>query len=129
MNVTNCQVESYVSQKFGIVTLGKIKGDLDHHTAKEIRLAFDKEIREKNPKILILDFKDVTFMDSSGIGLIIGRYKIMEELGGKILVAKAPSYIKKVLRISGVNRLAEIVEDYQEYEKTKEEVKIEEHSN
>ena len=129
MNVTNCLVETYILPKYGIVTVGKIKGDLDHHTAKEFRTAFDKEIREKNPKILILDFKDVTFMDSSGIGLIMGRYKIMEELGGKIIVAKAPPYIKKVLKISGVNRLAEIVENYHQYENTKEDVKIEEHSN
>ena len=123
----NVEIKTLLSREFGVVTIGKILGDLDHHTAKDIRHEIDEEIRRENPKILILDFSALTFMDSSGIGLIMGRYKLMEELSGKIIVSCCQSYIKKVLKISGVNRLAEIVEDYSCY--IKEVTRIEEHSN
>ena len=58
---------------------------------------------------LVLDFSRVTFMDSSGIGLVMGRYKLMTERGGKCVVADPPAYISRVKRISGINRLCEIV--------------------
>ena len=58
---------------------------------------------------LVLDFSRVTFMDSSGIGLVMGRYKLMTERGGKCVVADPPAYISRVMRISGINRLCEIV--------------------
>ena len=57
----------------------------------------------------MLDFSRVTFMDSSGIGLVMGRYKLMTERGGKCVVADPPAYISRVMRISGINRLCEIV--------------------
>ena len=94
------------------VIVAKISGDLDHHTAKDIRYEIDKSINACSPKLLILDFAQVTFMDSSGIGLIMGRYKLMNELDGEIIVACPPSYIRKVLQISGIHRLAKIVPDY-----------------
>jgi stage II sporulation protein AA (anti-sigma F factor antagonist) len=50
-------------------------------------------------------------MDSSGIGLIMGRYRIMNENGGDVIVARPPAYIKKVLRLAGVDRLAPITDD------------------
>ncbi len=50
-----------------------LSGDIDHHTAREMREVIDKRIEEIHPKRLILDFKGVTFMDSSGIGLVMGR--------------------------------------------------------
>ena len=89
-----------------------LDGEIDHHTAKGLREKIDFEIENSSPKTLILDFSDVTFMDSSGIGLIMGRYKLMNELDGEIIVACPPSYIRKVLQISGIHRLAKIVPDY-----------------
>lgn len=115
------------------VTLAKIKGDLDHHTAKDIRAAIDKEIKGMNSNFLILDFSAVTFMDSSGIGLVMGRYKLMEEWGGEVVVACPPNYIKKVLNLAGIDRLTRIVEDYSDLFKDKEDEKerekIEEKTN
>lgn len=87
----------------------KISGDLDHHTAKYIRSDIDKSIRENNPKTLVLDFSAVTFMDSSGIGLVMGRYKIMTELSGEVLVANTPSYIRKVMTLAGLDKLCRII--------------------
>ncbi|MGN0601934.1 MAG: anti-sigma factor antagonist [Oscillospiraceae bacterium] len=87
----------------------KITGDLDHHTAKYIRGDIDASIRETNPKTLILDFSAVTFMDSSGIGLVMGRYKIMTELSGEVLIANTPPYIRKVMQLAGLNKLCRII--------------------
>ena len=59
----------------------------------------------------MIDFSRVTFMDSSGIGLIMGRYKLMCGQGGEVIVARPPAYIKKVLRLAGVDRLARLTDD------------------
>lgn len=89
-----------------------IYGDIDHHTAKFIRGEIDAAIREHNPETLILDFKYVTFMDSSGIGLVMGRYKIMNELGGEVLTANPAPYIRKVMQLAGLHRLSRIISSY-----------------
>ena len=95
----------------GGVTLAELSGDLDHHTARLMRTDIDRELAEKRPRRLVIDFSSVTFMDSSGIGLIMGRYRIMNEQGGEVIVARPPAYIKKVLRLAGVDRLAPITDD------------------
>lgn len=86
-----------------------IKGELDHHTAKEIRFRIDNEIKRREPEFLELDFSGVTFMDSSGIGLVMGRYKIMTERGGRVVILNPPPPIKKVMVISGIGKLARII--------------------
>lgn len=85
-----------------------IIGDLDHHTAKEMREEIDATVERLKPRILILDFKDVTFMDSSGIGLVMGRYRLMTSVGGEVRVANVSSQLKKVMRLAGLDRLAVI---------------------
>lgn len=95
----------------GGVTAVMLSGDLDHHSAGMMRADIDREITEKHPRRLVIDFSRVTFMDSSGIGLIMGRYKLMCEQGGEVIVARPPAYIKKVLRLAGVDRLARLIDD------------------
>ena len=85
-----------------------LSGEIDHHNAKGLRLEIDFTVREEQPKELILDFSDVGFMDSSGIGLVMGRYKLMKEIGGKVTVRNPSVQIKKVMKISGIDRLASI---------------------
>lgn len=75
----------------------------------------DKAIRSHNPLTLILDYSQVTFMDSSGIGLVMGRYRIMSEMGGEVIVASPPAYIRKVLQLAGMHRLTKIVTDMTPY--------------
>ena len=65
--------------------LAELSGDLDHCTARPMRTAIDTEIMKRLPLKLILDFENVPFMDSSGIGLLIGRYKLMNDLGGSMI--------------------------------------------
>ena len=85
-----------------------IEGELDHDSAARIRTKLDGICESIKPKLLNLDFSGVSFMDSSGIGLVMGRYKLMQEIGGNLVVRNPPPHIKKVMRLSGIDRLASI---------------------
>ena len=82
-----------------------ISGDIDHHSAAALRQKIDEAVEMAYPQLLILDFGAVTFMDSSGIGLVMGRYKLMKNLSGKVFVENAPRQIKKVLRMAGIEKM------------------------
>lgn len=85
-----------------------LSGDIDHHTAKELREQIDGTIERMKPLHLTLDFKNVTFMDSSGIGLVMGRYRMIQMLDGKLTVRGASMHIRRVMRLAGLDRLATI---------------------
>ncbi len=85
-----------------------IKGEIDHHVSAAIRNEIDLAIKRNTPKTLVLDFSAVSFMDSSGIGLVMGRYKVMQKVGGKVEIHSAPPHIKKVMKIAGLGALATI---------------------
>ncbi|MGN1133452.1 MAG: anti-sigma factor antagonist [Oscillospiraceae bacterium] len=92
----------------------KIYGDIDHHSAKYLREEIDMKIDENHPLALIIDFSKVTFMDSSGIGLVMGRYKKLKAFGGEVFIANPPTYIKKVMNIAGINEICRIITTEQE---------------
>ncbi|ASW43692.1 anti-sigma F factor antagonist [Clostridium isatidis] len=85
-----------------IVTL---MGELDHHSAEEVRVKIDDRIDRDNIKKVILNFKGVTFMDSSGIGVVIGRYKKMQNRNGKICVTEINKSVGKVFELSGMYKI------------------------
>ena len=82
-----------------------IEGDIDHHTAKDIRETIDEYIEKYSPLFLKLDFGEVRFMDSSGIGLIMGRYKLMTSLRGKLKVVNVPRNLERMIKLSGLTTL------------------------
>ncbi len=86
----------------------KIAGEIDHHSAALMRAELDEKIRNLNPKKLSLDFSAVSFMDSSGIGFIMGRYKLMNEISGTVEVVNTPAPINKVLRLAGLDKIVNI---------------------
>ncbi len=88
--------------------IAHIQGELDHHNAAEIRQDIDFAADKHHPEKLVLDFDDVTFMDSSGIGLVMGRYKLLKPLGAKIHIVNTSNQIKKVMKLAGLDRLASI---------------------
>ena len=92
----------------GEVVTAYLDGELDHHSAKKIREEIDAEVASVSPTLLVLDFRDITFMDSSGIGLVMGRYRVMSEIGGEIHVTNPSPQIAKVMKLSGLERLAAI---------------------
>lgn len=79
-----------------------LSGEIDHHWAAILREKIDERAAAAAPAILILDFSAVTFMDSSGIGLILGRHKLISAMGGVVVVQKAPKDIKRMLSIAGI---------------------------
>ena len=70
-----------------------------------MRSRIDLEIKQNIPSEVILDFGDVSFMDSSGIGLIMGRCRIMNEIGGVVKIKDASEQIRKIFRLSGIDRI------------------------
>ena len=85
-----------------------LTGEIDHHSARVIRSNIDRDIEREKPKVLILDFSGVNFMDSSGIGLIMGRYKMMLENDGRVIIKSPQPYIKKVLNLAGITRIVKV---------------------
>ena len=88
----------------------QITEEIDHHTTEKLRRKMDYEITRFMPRKVVFDFGKVTFMDSAGIGLLIGRYKLAKMLGGSTRIVNASKSIKKVLEMSGVVRIIPIEE-------------------
>lgn len=82
-----------------------LAGEIDHHTAKPIREQIDGLCQRTRPREVTLDFGGVTFMDSSGVGLVMGRYRLLAEWGGRVKVANMPPYIEKVMKLAGLEKL------------------------
>ena len=79
-----------------------LSGEIDHHTAASIRQTADRELIKNSPEELILDFTGVTFMDSSGVGLVLGRYKTALSCGCRTAVTGLRERDKKILQMSGL---------------------------
>ena len=87
----------------------QITEEIDHHTTEEIRRKADYEITRYMPRKVIFDFNQVTFMDSAGIGLIMGRYKKVMDKGDITIVGVRES-VKRILLISGLHKIVNIYE-------------------
>lgn len=83
----------------------KLQGELDHHVAEKIRVELDEMISNKRSKNLIFNLKELNFMDSSGIGVIIGRYKNINKLGGKVAVIEVSEKVDKIFNLAGLYRI------------------------
>ena len=88
-----------------------LSGEIDHHCAQPMRAEIDAKIDDLQPSVLVLDFAGVTFMDSSGIGVIMGRYKRIYMLGGEVCAVHTSERMKKILTMSGVTRIMQIYEE------------------
>lgn len=85
--------------------------EVDHHNAEEVRKNADTLIERNHIKFVIFDFKMTDFMDSSGIGVIMGRYRVIRLLDGEIWAVHANARIKKILTMSGMTKLMQIYEE------------------
>jgi len=84
--------------------------ELDHHSAEHIRKEADRVIEKNHVKYVVFDFKKTNFMDSSGIGVIMGRYRMICLLGGEVWAIHANERIKKILTMSGVTKIIQLYE-------------------
>ncbi len=94
----------------GQVITAFLEGDIDHHEARFIREEIDREIELNMPSLLILDFSGVSFMDSSGIGLVMGRYRILSKNGAELAIIGCAPNIYKVMKLAGLEKIARITE-------------------
>ncbi len=85
--------------------IARLTGELDHHSAANLRQAIDRRLRDQKIENLVLNLEQVSFMDSSGIGVILGRYRQIADRGGKMALCLIPAGIRKVLEISGVPKI------------------------
>ncbi len=85
-------------------------GEIDHHVCDKIRKDIDEELELYEVDHLIFDFSEVTFMDSSGIGVVLGRYKKLKKAGGKVTIRRASRLVKQILDMSGIFTLMEYEE-------------------
>ena len=82
----------------------RLSGELDHHTARQLRDQVDTAVERARPPCLRLDFSGVSFMDSSGIGLIMGRYRLMQSMGGRLAVGGMSERIRRVMCLAGLDK-------------------------
>ena len=85
--------------------IASLSGELDHHSAKEVKSMIEELIKNRGVKNLIFDFSNLSFMDSSGIGVVIGRYKLISSMGGRVAIVSHSRNINRLLTMSGINKL------------------------
>ncbi|MBD5457138.1 MAG: anti-sigma factor antagonist [Lachnospiraceae bacterium] len=88
----------------------RLPEEIDHHKSAYISTNADKYILKEEVNHVVFDFEDTRFMDSSGIGIILGRYKKISCFGGKVFAIHADRQIRRILYISGLSKIVEIME-------------------
>ena len=83
-------------------------GEIDHHSALGLREELDALILRERPRRLVFNLENVDFMDSAGLGLLMGRHRLMKQIGGVLAVAEPNESVMKILRLSGMERFFEI---------------------
>lgn len=86
-------------------------GELDHHMTKGARKDIDKKYQDMNLKNIIFNFSNLTLMDSSGIGLVMGRYKYVIEKRGKVIIISSNVYIDRIIKMSGLLKIVDVYTD------------------
>ena len=94
-----------------------LRGEMDHHNAVGVRGEIDRLIYSERPKKLMLDLSEMGFMDSSGLGFIMGRYALMEKLGGTLVLENPNERIVKIFELAGLQRIIRV--ENSKKEKTK----------
>ena len=91
-----------------------LDGELDHFCAQSVRRELDSQIADPTIRQLILDFSGLTFMDSSGIGVILGRYRILRERGGAVAVIHMNEQVSRIFHMSGMGKVIRQLDGKQE---------------
>lgn len=90
----------------GTAVTAFLSGEIDHHNAPTIREAVDEYVSFRQPDTLVLDFADVTFMDSSGIGLVMGRYRLIEGKNCKLYIVNLSEHAYRVMQLARLEKIA-----------------------
>ena len=92
-------------EKKNNILIVNLSGELDHNSAELVRVKIDNKIDEDNIIKVILNFSGVTFMDSSGIGAVVGRYKRVSNKGGSLCIAEANKNVDKLFELAGLYKV------------------------
>ena len=92
----------------------RLRGEIDHHSAVGIRTEMDAKIMEEKPKKTILDLSGIEFMDSSGLGLIMGRFALMQRLGGELTLRNPNERLVQIFNLAGLWRMVRTEEEKKE---------------
>ncbi|MBQ4515966.1 MAG: anti-sigma F factor antagonist [Clostridia bacterium] len=95
-------------QMKGRTLIAALSGELDHHSAKTVKDMLETAIVNKSAQNMVFDLTNLTFMDSSGIGLMIGRYKLITSIGGKVCIVSKSKTLNRLISMSGVTKLMDI---------------------
>ncbi|MCS1350842.1 anti-sigma F factor antagonist [Mechercharimyces sp. CAU 1602] len=87
------------------VLVVRLAGELDHHTAEEVRTRVEKELETGMYRNLILNLQRLTFMDSSGLGVVLGRYKTMAEKKGTMRLCSVQPSVSRLFQLSGIHKI------------------------
>src|SRR5690625_3008004 len=90
------------------VLVVRLSGELDHHESTALRENWQKKLLEEQVQHVILNLDEVSFMDSSGIGVLLGRYKEITKLGGELIVCSVSPAIKRILEMSGMFKIVRL---------------------
>lgn len=104
----NLQVEMVRNRETLIV---RLSGELDHHTADEVRMRMDEELARGGCRHLVLSLKSLQFMDSSGLGVILGRYKLIKHKGGRMALCDVNPSVYRLFEMSGLFKIMSIYEN------------------
>ena len=104
------KIKHFIKEKMLVV---EITEELDHHESEKIRRRVDYEIQRFIPKRVVFDFDRVVFMDSAGIGLIIGRYKNIASYGGSLELMNVKEKVKRIFEMSGILKMIPIIDTYE----------------
>lgn len=98
-----------IRKKYNLIV--RLKGELDHHTANFFRQPVEKELKKDIIQNLILNLENLTFMDSSGLGVILGRYKQIKERGGEVVICGLDKQSQKILQLGGLLKIIPVCSD------------------
>lgn len=96
----------------GVSLVIRLPVEVDHHNAEELKSTADRLIQENNIRCIIFDFGQTVFMDSSGIGMIMGRYKNLRFMGGTVMAVRVNERMRRILTMSGIYKVMDIYEDF-----------------
>ncbi|MCM3714807.1 anti-sigma F factor antagonist [Alkalihalobacillus oceani] len=100
-------------QQKGSVLLVRLVGELDHHTAEQLRNQVEDNLAKQQIKHIVLNLEQLTFMDSSGLGVILGRYKQVRAVGGEMVVCAISPAVKRLFEMSGLFKIIRLEESEQ----------------
>ena len=113
--------QTFTYEARGQVLIIHMPKELDHHNCKDLRLETDILMEENCIRRIVFDFSATEFMDSSGIGVLLGRYKQMKSSGGEAVYCRAGKQVSRILRVGGLEKLLKGLESLEEAVEEREE--------